>query len=419
MPPAKPQGTTVAVGKTNLAKRPAPTPGEQGRRKAAKRSGRTSPGTPGMLPASAAPATPSRGGGHCPTLRGGRRGGNAPLYVSVFFWDGRSLMSWHPARACELARRGRAVRRFSKGVLYVQLPDRTDGELQPVACGIDPGSRREGYTVASRCHMYLNIDADAVTYVRDAVATRHQRRRSRTTPRRAPQATQARGGILPSPRARWLWTLCSVDRLRWLYPLSTFAVEHIAAETRGQRRWDAFFSPLEGGKRWFYAEFRLRGDLATRTGWETPALRRAWGLATSRGKSTETFWAHCVGSGTLAASPVGGMVPEPPVVLRLSPVWLPRRHLHRLELAWGEARRPFGGPRSLGLKRGSRVLHPRFGMASAGGTMGGHISLHDFATGSRLTRRAGPPECTALAYNAWRVRLLGLKSGASGAGVFL
>src|SRR5579884_3280788 len=97
MPPAKPQGTTVAVGKTNLAKRPAPTPGEQGRRKAAKRSGRTSPGTPGMLPASAAPATPSRGGGHCPTLRGGRRGGNAPLYVSVFFWDGRSLMSWHAA----------------------------------------------------------------------------------------------------------------------------------------------------------------------------------------------------------------------------------------------------------------------------------------------------------------------------------
>lgn len=329
-------------------------------------------------------------------------------------------MPWHPARARELVRRGRAVRRFSKDVFHVQLRDRIDGELQPVACGIDPGSRREGYTVASRCHTYLNIDADAVTYAWDAVATRRQRRRSRTTPCRALRATRARRGVPPSPRARWPWTLRVVDWLRRLDPFSAFMVEDIAAETRGQRRWDVSFSSLEGSKWCFYAEFWLRGDLATRTKWETPALRGAWGLPTPRRKPTETFWAHCMGSGMLTASPVGGMAPEPPVVLRLLPIRLHRRHLHRVELAWGGARRRSGGPRSLCLKRGSRVLPPRCGLASAGGTMDRHVSLHDLATGSRLTQQVGPPACTALAYNAWRVRLLlGLKSGVPGTREFL
>src|SRR5579883_3024140 len=111
-------------------------------------------------------------------------------------------------------------------------------------------------------------------------------------------------------------------------------------------------------------------------------MRRSAGLGGSRhlaASPRRPFWEHCVDSWTLAASSVGGTVPETPAVLRLSPVWLHRKHPHRLEPTRGGARRP-----------------------SAGGAMDGYISLHDLATGSRLTQRAGPTECTALAYNAWR-----------------
>ncbi len=325
---------------------------------------------------------------------------------------GKTSLATPPAPATGERGRLKAAERSGRG-----------GELQPVACGIDPGSTREGVAVKSGTHTDLTIDADAVTHVREAVDVRRQMRKARrfrTTPCRPPRAHRARGGIPPSTRARWQWTLRGVDWLRRLHPFSTFVVEDIAAETRGQRRWDASFSPLEVGKRWFDDELRLRGDVVPRAGWETHALRTELGLPKSRRASKETFWAHCADSWTLAASAVGGPSPDVAAVLRLSPVRLHRRQLHRREPARGGVRRPYGGTRSPGFKRGALVLHPRFGLAYVGGATDGRTSLHDLAAGSRLTQRARPAECIALARNTWRVRLLpGLTSGVSGAGVSL
>jgi|GEM_PF-5317927 hypothetical protein len=76
-------------------------------------------------------------------------------------------------------------------------------------------------------------------------------------------------------------------------------------------------------------------------------MRRSAGLGGSRhlaASPRRPFWEHCVDSWTLAASSVGGTVPETPAVLRLSPVWLHRQHPHRLEPTRGGARRPSGGP---------------------------------------------------------------------------
>jgi hypothetical protein len=85
------------------------------------------------------------------------------LYVPVVSSTGKPLMPCHPARARELVRKGRAVRRFDRGMFYIRLLDRADGDVQPVACGIDPGSKKEGLTVKSAAHTYLNLQADAVT----------------------------------------------------------------------------------------------------------------------------------------------------------------------------------------------------------------------------------------------------------------
>jgi hypothetical protein len=159
-------------------------------------------------------------------------------------------MPCHPARARELVRKGRAPRRFSKGLFYLRLLDRAEGAIQPVACGIDPGSKQEGLTVKSEAHTFLNLQADAVTWVKDALKTRREMRRGRRfrkTPCRQPRFTRARGGIPLSTKARWQWKLRIARWLSKLYPISVFVVEDVKARTKGQRRWDASFSPRSYG----------------------------------------------------------------------------------------------------------------------------------------------------------------------------
>jgi hypothetical protein len=101
------------------------------------------------------------------------------MYVPVVSKTGKPLMPCHPARARELIRRGKAVRRFNRGVFYIRLTEREDAEVQPISVGIDVGSRKEAFTVKSEAHTYLNIQADAVTWVGEAVKTRREMRRAR------------------------------------------------------------------------------------------------------------------------------------------------------------------------------------------------------------------------------------------------
>jgi hypothetical protein len=297
-----------------------------GRLKAAERSGRGGLRTPRMLRTSVAPATPSGDGGHCPLPCGRRRGGNAPLTSP---WSplpgGPSYPASLPGPASSSGGAGLSagLAIASKGVFSsIQLRDRTDGELQPVACGIDQGSTREGFTVASGTHTDLTIDADAVTHVRTAVDVRRQMRRARrfrTTPCRPPRAHRA-GGIPPSTRARWQWKLRVIDWLRRLCPISTVVVEDIAAAPCEARRCDASLSPLEVGKQWCSAGVRARGNVVPRAGWETHALRTELGLPQSRRTSEETFWAHCGDSWTLGRAP---WVDPPPTRPRSSACRLP------------------------------------------------------------------------------------------------
>ena len=99
-------------------------------------------------------------------------------------------------------------------------------------------------------------------------------------------------------------------------------------------------------------------------------------------------------------------------MLCVTPLRFHRRQLHRLQPETGGIRKPYGGTRSLGFKRGSLVRHPKWGVAYVGGTMGNRISLHATVDGNRLCRNAKPAECTRLAYTSWRTRLLpGLKTG--------
>src|SRR5687768_3824111 len=94
-------------------------------------------------------------------------------YVPVLSCTGKRLMPTSNRKADQLIARGKAVRRFDRGLFYIQLTEREDGYTQPIAVGVDPGSKKEAYTVKSAGHTYLNIQADAVTWVKEKVETRH------------------------------------------------------------------------------------------------------------------------------------------------------------------------------------------------------------------------------------------------------
>ncbi len=342
------------------------------------------------------------------------------LYVPVVSSTGKPLMPCHPARARELVRKGRAVRRFDRRMFYIRLLDRADGDVQPVACGIDHGSKKEGLTVKSEAHTYLNLQADAVTWVKDAIETRRNMRRARRfrkTPCRAPRFNRSCGGLSPSTKARWQWKLRICRWLSRLFPIETFVVEDIKAHTRGGRRWDRSFSPLQNGKAWFYGELEKLGRVETRQGYETKELRDAHGLKKTGRKLADVFEAHCVDSWVLANGWVGGHVkPDNTRILRITPLLFHRRQLHRLQPEKGGVRKPYGGTRSHGYKRGSLVKHPKWGIAYVGGVLKGRISLHRIADGKRLCQNARPSECKFLAFNSWRTRLLpGMNAGVSAA----
>ncbi len=129
------------------------------------------------------------------------------MFVPVVSSAGITLMPCHPARSRELLASGRAVRRFDRGLFYLRLTGRAGGNTQPIAVGIDPGSKKEAFSVKSEAHTYLNIQTDAVTWVSKHLKTRREMRRTRRgrkTPYRKCRSNRGvKNRIPPSTRARW------------------------------------------------------------------------------------------------------------------------------------------------------------------------------------------------------------------------
>lgn len=332
------------------------------------------------------------------------------MLVPVLDVDGKTpLMPTKPSRARRWVRDGKATGFWKRGVYGVRLNAAPSGtHTQPVAVGIDPGSKREALTVKSAAHTYLNVQATAVDWVRNKVETRRNLRRARRfrqTPCRKNRRNRARGGLPPSTQARWQWKLRLLHWLRRLYPITDVVIEDVAAVTKaGKRRWNVCFSPLEVGKQWLYAKVRPLANLHLRKGYETAELRDAAGLKKTKNKLAEVFAAHCVDSWILANAIVGGHVkPDNERMLVIVPLKFFYRQLHRLQPAKGGVRSPYGGTRSAGFKRGSLVVHPNYRLAYVGGTSKGRVSLHHVQTGNRLTQNAKPDDLRFLSFNSWRV----------------
>ncbi len=326
------------------------------------------------------------------------------------------LMPTTATKARRLIKAGQATPFWNKGVFCIRLnyvPQRVYS--QPIAVGVDPGSKREGFSVKSEAHTYLNIQTTTPDWVSQKLAERanlRRNRRYRKTPYRANRKNRARGGLPPSTKARWQWKLRIISWLATMYPLDTVVVEDIKVETRkSSRKWNSSFSPLEVGKKWFYEAIEKRWRLVTYLGWETYEERLDLGLKKGGNKLSDSFFTHAVDAWTLANMWVGGhKEPDNTEMLYIYPLKLNRRNLHRQNFSKGGVRKPYGGTRSEDFKRGSWVKHQSSGRGKShgvcyvGGCDGkGKISLHSLVTGKRLTQSAKLEDCKFLCYSSWRI----------------
>jgi hypothetical protein len=337
-------------------------------------------------------------------------------YVPVLDSNQRPLMPTTSARADRWVKSGKATPFFRKGIFCVRLNvEPSSRNTQPVAVGIDPGSKREGYTVKSKAHTFLNQQFHAVDWVKDAEEASTNARRSRRyrkTPYRKNRLNRKRGGIPPSTKARWQFKIRVVKVYAALFPVSHIGIEDIKAiSKKGCKTWNTSFSPLQVGKQWCYSKLRRIANLTLFNGYEdTYKTRQELGLKKSAAKLSNGFNAHCVDSWVLAYLLVGGdSVPDNTVVMECKPIRIYRRQLHVFNPGKGGYRRPYGGSMSQGLKRGGIVKHPKYGKCYVGGqdTKKLRISLHHLGSGKRLTQKAKPSECKFLGYNSWRIVLVG------------
>ena len=326
------------------------------------------------------------------------------MFVPVKAKDGQHLMPMHAARARKLVTRGEATPYWDNGIYCIRLnKEPSDRETQDIAIGVDPGSKREGFTVKSEAHTYLNVQADAHNKVGKKVEKRRELRRGRRS-RKCPNRKNRMNRLLnkeripAGTRARWDWKLRILDWLSKMFPITHICVEDIKARTIAcAKRWNQSFSPLEVGKQWFYSEIEKRWQLLTLQGYETKELRDRLGLKKSSNKLVDIFEAHCVDSWCLAYYTVGGAsMPDNTDLICISPIPIRRRELHRQNPQKGGKRPRYGGTTWNGLVKNTLVKHVKHGLTRISGFGKKGISLYSLEGNQRLCRNAKMSECKVL-----------------------
>ena len=347
------------------------------------------------------------------------------MRIPVVDTRGVALMPCLPAKARHLFKSGKAKPKRNKlGLLYVQLCYEQEPDNQPLVAGIDPGSKFEGFSVIGTKDTVLNLMVEAPDHVKDVVETRRTMRRARRfrkwrRPKRFDNRLKRKKRLPPSTRSRWEAKARVIAHLKETLPLTDVIVEDVQAVTRKGKggKWNAAFSPVQVGKEHLSCLLREMGlEVHTREGWQTKELREQYGLKKTKSKSKQSFESHAVDSWVLAASMSGAEKPTCTRLWYLVPATLHRRQLHRLQATKGGVRKPYGGTRSLGLKRGTLVHHAKYGLCTIGGfdRKKQTISLHDYRANKRLTQGAKVEACrvfTWVAFRSWLIKEQRKKSG--------
>ncbi len=326
------------------------------------------------------------------------------MFVPVKSKSGKKLMPTRPNKAGMLIKKGLATPYWDNGIFCIRLnyEPKTDYK-QDIAVGVDPGSKKEGFTVKSESHTYLNVQADAHNKVGKKVEKRRELRRSRRS-RKCPNRKQKkhnlshRDRIPAGTRARWDWKLRILNWLSKLYPITHVCVEDIKARSIARaKKWNQSFSPLEVGKHWFYTEIEKRWKLLTLQGYQTKEIRDRLGLQKGSDKLSETFDAHCVDAWCLAYYTIGGSdIPDNTDIFCIAPISIKRRCLHREQESKGRKRHRYGGTRCLNTVKNALVRHTKHGLLRVSGYQKGKLTLSEINTSKQVILQAKEDEYTIL-----------------------
>ena len=166
--------------------------------------------------------------------------------VPVLDSEGSPLMPTRPSRARRLMRRGRAERRWVKGMFCVQMTDvganNPNVEVDGVELNIDPGAQATGLAVVSetpdgrRAHALLELRHRG-TLIRNKMDKRRAMRRSRRSRIRNRQPrfdnrTRPDGWLAPSLVTRLANTETWIRRLCGIFPVTLVRVETARFDTQ-------------------------------------------------------------------------------------------------------------------------------------------------------------------------------------------
>jgi hypothetical protein len=290
--------------------------------------------------------------------------------------------------------KGEAISYWQKGIFCIKLTkEPLKRELQDIALGIDPGSKREGYTIATKKSVVLNITTNTPDWVKPHVETRRNLRRARRyrkTPYRVCRGNRkvlSNKRMPPSTKARWGAKLRIIQQLMKILPITIINVEDIAAVSKkGKKKWNTSFSPLEVGKKWFYDQIESFAVKLLKTkGIETYRHRQLQGYQKAKNKLDYTWSAHNSDSHCLVEIALNNKIQPFYNLYKIEFLEYYRRQLHVQNYAKGAIRKPYGTTVSLGLSRGS-VIKYKDKLGYLGGTSKNKVAVHSIITGKRVNQ---------------------------------
>lgn len=295
-------------------------------------------------------------------------------------------------RARKLMDKKQAIPYYQKGIFCIRLlKEPSSRKYQEIALGIDPGSKREGYTVATEKSVVLNITTNTPAWVKGNVETRRmlrRNRRSRKAPYRACRSNRRvlkKNRIPPSTKARWDTKLRIIKKLLNILPITVINVEDIKTITKeGKKKWNTSFSPLEVGKSWFYSEIEKLGARLIKTeGKDTKAHRDNRAFKKTKAKLEYIWTAHNVDSHSLAEMALNKQIKTYLGLYKIEFMQFHRRQTNIQNPAKGNIRKPYGTTVSCCMSRGSVVRYQNK-LAYLGGSSKGMVAIHSIITGKRV-----------------------------------
>lgn len=271
------------------------------------------------------------------------------IRVPVLAPDGEPLMPTKASRARKWIEDRKAMPIRTKLNLFgVVLVDEPSGRVtQPIALGLDPGSKFTGIAVVSKKEIHCGFNLELPLHIKDRMTKRRilrRNRRQRKCRRRKKKFLNRNGCILvPSIKARKQLELRIVNELEKTYPILMICVEDVKFPHHEKNN-GSYFSHVEVGKNWLIKEFEKNANVNLFMGWDTSTRRKELGLKKSQKKDVRLPISHV--NDAIALCSLGMKKNIVLTKFRFDIIRRPkynRRRLHLLQTSKGGIRRKYGG----------------------------------------------------------------------------